>query len=139
MAATFNKTIVVGNLTRDPTTREVKEGTSVTGIGLAINDSYTSKSGEKIESTVFLDVDAWGKLGENCAKFLRKGASILVEGKIQQSSWVDNGGNNRSKLSLRATNVQFLQKRTGEDPGAGIGTKGAQELPTPAFSDDLPF
>lgn len=105
-----NIVIICGNLTRDPEVRAVPNGQTVCDMGLAINESYKNKAGELVESTVFVDVVAWGKTAENCGQYLRKGAPVLVEGRLQLDTW-EKDGQKRSKLRARADRVQFLASR----------------------------
>jgi len=112
----YNLTIQVGHLGADPESRDVGI-TSVTRLRLAVDDSYKSKSGEKVERTVWVEVEAWEKLGEVCRRFLTKGSPVLVEGKLQMDEWEDSEtGKKRSKLKIRATRVEFLGKR-GDNGG----------------------
>ena len=132
----YNLTVVCGHLGADPESRDVGN-TSVTRLRLAVDDSYKSKSGEKVDRTVWVEVEAWDKLGEVCQRFLTKGSPVLVEGKLQMDEWEDSEtGKKRSKLKIRATRVEFLGKR-------GDGGAQAQE-PTAApvkdkDGDEIPF
>jgi len=124
--ASLNKVYLMGNLCRDVEVRSVGS-TSVAKIRLAVNESYTAKSGEKVEKTVYVDIDAWDKLGENCARMVGKGSSILVEGKLQLDEWEDREtGKKRSHLKVRADRVTFLTFKDGER-GAGDGEPPASE------------
>lgn len=112
--ATMNRVYLMGNLTRDPKLRSTPSGTAVLDLGLAISDSYKSKSGEITESTCFVDLVVWGKQAENCDKYLSKGSPVLVEGQLQFDQWKTEQGENRSKLRVRAQRVQFLGQRKAE-------------------------
>ena len=140
--ATFNKTVLIGNLCKDVEVRTVG-ATSVAHIRLAINESFTSKSGEKVERTVFVDVEAWEKLADNCAKMVGKGSSVLVEGRLQMDEWDDKEtGKKRSKIKVRADRVVFLTFKDGvKSEGDGERTyKGdAPEIRPPAMVRDTPF
>lgn len=107
--ANVNKVFLLGNLTRDPEVRSTPSGASVCTLGLAVNRRYTTSKGEDREETCFVDVETWGRQAENCGRFLSKGRPVLVEGRLHQDQWQDkNSGENRSKILIRAENVQFL-------------------------------
>jgi len=107
--ANVNKVFLLGNLTRDPDLRSTTSGVSVCNMGLAMNRRYTTAQGEDREETCFVDVEVWGRQAENCAKYLQKGRSALIEGRLQQDQWQDkNTGESRSKIRVRAETVQFL-------------------------------
>ena len=117
--ASFNKVILVGNLTRDPELRYTPKGTAIAKIGLAVNRVWRSESGEQREETTFVDVDVFGRTAENVGQYMRKGRPILVEGRLRLDSWDDkNTGQKRSKLGVVAETVQFLG---GRDGGGGGG------------------
>lgn len=125
--ASFNKVILVGNLTRDPELRYTPKGTAVAKIGLAVNRVWTSESGEKKEEVTFVDVDVFGRTAENVGQYMRKGRPILVEGRLKLDQWDDKQtGQKRSRLGVIADTVQFL----GSAGGAG-GEAGAPAAPRP--------
>lgn len=103
--ASFNKVILMGNLTRDPETKYTQGGQAVCNFGLAIN----RKSGEK-EDVDFFDIEVWDKQAENCSTYLHKGNGVLIEGRLKQDRWEDESGNKRSKIKIVASVVQFLPK-----------------------------
>ena len=106
----LNNVILMGGLTRDPELRRTGGGTAITKLSLAVSEQYKNKAGENVETTCYVDIDAWGRLGENCAQYLAKGSPILVQGKLQFEQWEAKDGAKRSKLSVRAADVQFLGK-----------------------------
>lgn len=118
--ASFNKVILVGNLTRDPELRYTPKGTAVAKIGLAVNRVWTSESGEKKEEVTFVDVDMFGRTAENVAQYMRKGSSLLIDGRLRLDQWDDKQtGQKRSKLGVVAELVQFLgSPRSGGEAGA---------------------
>jgi single-strand DNA-binding protein len=125
--ASFNKVVLVGNLTRDPELRYTPKGTAIAKIGLAINRVWTSESGEKKEEVTFVDVDVFGRTAENVGQYMRKGRPILIEGRLRLDQWDDKQtGQKKSKLGVVAETVQFL----GSAPGGGEG--GASATPRPA-------
>lgn len=107
--SSLNRVTLLGNLTRDPELKKTKKGASVTELGLAINRVRIGDDGQKQEDTTFVDVIVWGRDAENAVKFLRKGRSALIEGRLQMDSWKDQKtGQSRSKLRVIAENLQFL-------------------------------
>jgi single-strand DNA-binding protein len=125
--ASFNKVILVGNLTRDPELRYTPKGTAIAKIGLAVNRVWTNEAGEKKEEVTFVDVDVFGRTAENVGQYMRKGRPILIEGRLRLDQWDDKQtGQKKSKLGVVAETVQFL----GSAPGAGEG--GASAAPRPA-------
>jgi single-strand DNA-binding protein len=118
MARSFNQVILMGNLTRDPELRTTPNGTSVCGFSLALNRSYKGGDGEWQEATDFIDIVAWGPLGERVAQYLSKGRSALVNGRLQTRSW-EQDGQKRCKVEVVAQDVTFLG-----GPGGGPATGG---------------
>ena len=150
--ASYNKVILVGNLTRDPELRYTPKGMAIAKIGLAVNRNWTNEAGEKKEEVTFVDVDAFGRQAETLAQYMKKGSPILVEGRLKLDQWDDKQtGQKRSRLGVVAETVQFL----GSAPGAGEGgapsaPRAARPAPAapagepvegdgPPESDDVPF
>lgn len=106
----MNQVFLMGNLTRDPEKRTTSGGQAVSELGLAVSDHYKDKEGKTVERTCFADIVVWGRAAENCAQFLKKGAPVLVEGRLQMDSWKTDAGEKRTKLRIRANRVQFLGK-----------------------------
>lgn len=124
--ASYNKVILVGNLTTDPEVRRLSNGIAVCTLRLAIDESYSNRNGEKVERTVFVDCDVWDKQAETCERFLQKGRSVLVDGRLQMDRWQDKEtGKDRTKLKVRAENVRFLGSRTDGGGQGGSGGQGA--------------
>ena len=94
--ASFNKVILIGNLTRDPELRVTGSGLSICKLGLAVNRSYTNKDGESKDETTYVDVDAFGKQAEILAKFMQKGRPLMLEGRLKLDQWESNDGQKRS-------------------------------------------
>lgn len=134
--ASLNRVLLVGNLTRDPVVRQTPSGTAVGDISIAVNESYTNKSGEQVETTTFVDVVVWGRQAETCAAYLTKGSPVLIEGRLQLDQWKTPEGENKSKMRVKADRVQFLGKTTkGGQPGAH---KSSASPVDPAPHDDHP-
>ena len=122
--ATLNKVLLIGNLTRDPEIRYTPKGTSVSDIGLAVNERGKDAAGNTTEETVFVDVTLWGKTAENVGQYMKKGSPLFVEGKLQLDSWEDKStGQKRSKLKVVGVSCQFLPdgKNRGEPRNSGDG------------------
>src|ERR1044071_1263414 len=122
--ASFNKVILVGNLTRDPALRYTPKGTAVAKIGLAVNRTWRNEAGETKEEVTFVDVDVFGRTAENVGQYMRKGRPILIEGRLRLDQWDDKQtGQKRSRLGVVAETVQFL----GSPAGGGGGGEGGGE------------
>ena len=122
--ASFNKVILLGNLTRDPEVRYTPKGTAVTELGMAVNRVYTAENGEKREETTFVDVTLWGRTAEIAGEYLRKGRPVFIEGRLQLDTWDDKqSGQKRSKLKVVGEGLQLL----GAPRGAGGGGGGDEE------------
>jgi single-strand DNA-binding protein len=120
----MNRVFLMGNLTRDPQVRQTPAGTAVADLGLAVNEKYRSKTGEAAESTVFVDIVAWGKQAEACRQYLTKGSEVIVEGKLQFEQWQTPEGQRRSRLRVRAVRVQFVGRpRNGAAPASDDGNE----------------
>lgn len=107
MARSFNQVILMGNLTRDPELRTIPSGQQVCSFSLALNRSFKGKDGDWQEATDYIDVVAWGPLGERVAQYLSKGRPCLVNGRLQSRSW-EQDGQKRSKVEVNAQDVTFL-------------------------------
>ena len=126
--ASYNKVILMGNLTRDPEVRSTSSGQTVTALGIASNRTYTvgGPGGEKREEVTFIDVDFWGKRGEVIAQYLKKGDPIFIEGRLSFRQWDDKEGNKRSKLSVTGESFEFIGGKRGErGPGGAEGAPRA--------------
>ncbi|WP_437227953.1 single-stranded DNA-binding protein [Planctomicrobium sp. SH661] len=126
--ASFNKVILVGNLTRDPEVKYTTGGTAVAEIGLAVNRTwFDQKSNERKEETTFVDITLWGRQAEVAGEYLAKGRSVLIEGRLQLDSWNDKDtGAKRSKLRVVGEQMQMLGGRgDGGEGGGGGGQRGA--------------
>jgi single-strand DNA-binding protein len=111
--AYLNKVFLIGNLTRDPELRVTPKGTSICTFGIAVNRQFRDESGASRDETTFVDVEAWGKQGELCSKYLAKGNPCMVEGRLRLDSWESKTGEKRSKLKVVLDNVQFLSRGGG--------------------------
>jgi single-strand DNA-binding protein len=117
--ASFNKVLLLGNLTRDPEVRYTPKGSAVADLGIAVNRQYTLETGEKREEVTFVDVTFWGRTAEIAGEYLKKGRSVFIEGRLQLDTWDDKqSGQKRSKLKVIGEMMQMLGSRPG---GAGGG------------------
>lgn len=116
--ASYNKVILLGNLTRDPELRVTPKGTAICQFGLAVNRKFRDASGSIREEVTFVDIEAWEKQGENISKFCTKGSPLLVEGRLKLDTWEDKtSGQKRSKLKIVLENFQLISSRS-ESTGA---------------------
>ena len=150
--ASFNKVILVGNLTRDPELRYTPKGMAIAKIGLAVNRKWKSESGEMKEEVTFVDVDTFGRTAENVGQYMRKGRPVLIEGRLRLDQWDDKQtGQKRSRLGVVAETVQFLGSPVGGESGsnapapsrpaaaAAAPTAEAPDAEPPHEGDDVPF
>lgn len=137
--ASFNKVILLGNLTRDPEVRYTPSGAAVASFAIAVNRKY--KQGEETKDDVsYFDIVVFGKTAENCGQYLKKGESVLIDGRLQQRRWEDkDSGAKRSKVEVVAQSVVFMPKRSGGP--AGQGSKQEHEpMPEPSVDEgEIPF
>jgi single-strand DNA-binding protein len=122
--ASFNKVILMGNLTRDPQLRYLPSNMAVCDFGLAVNRRWRDKDGNMKEDVCFVDVAAFGKQGETINQYMAKGRSILIEGHLRLESWTGQDGQKRSKHSVTVENFQFVGPR-GDQAGGGPPGQGA--------------
>jgi single-strand DNA-binding protein len=153
--ASFNRVILMGNLTRDPELRYIASGTAVSEIGLAVNDRY-KKNDQWVEETTFVDVTLWGRTAEVANEYLSKGSPVLIEGRLKLDRW-EKDGQKHSKLRVTCDRMQMLGSRGEGGQGSrggragGRSPAGADEFThydeadeftpaaAPPASDDIPF
>ena len=130
----FNRCILVGNLTRDVELKHTPQGTPVTEIGLAINERRKTKDGEYVEETTFVDVTLWGRTAEVAAQYLHKGSPVLIEGRLRLDTW-ETDGQKRSKLRVIGERMQLLgsppSKRDEDEvsKAALVGSNADDDVP----------
>jgi single-strand DNA-binding protein len=140
----YQKTIVVGNVGRDPEMRYTPSGVPVTSFSVAASRRWTDQSGQQQEKTTWFRVTCWRKLAETAAQYLQKGKLILVEGDIDASAYTDREGHPRASLELTATNFRFLGARGEGAPeaataGHAVAPGGASEEFAGGDEGELPF
>jgi single-strand DNA-binding protein len=135
--ASYNKVLLMGNLTRDPELRFTAGGSAVANFGLAVNRKF-KQGDEWKEDVCFVDITVWGKLAENCTEYLSKGRSVFVDGRLNFSSWEAKDGQKRNKLDVVANSVDFLSKSGGGGDSASFSSGGSGDSSMPE-KDDIPF
>lgn len=115
----FNKIIVVGNLGRDPELRYTPQGTAVCDFSIATNEKKRDKSGEMQDVTTWFRITTWNKLAENASKYLTKGKSVYIEGRLRVEEYTDRDGKTRFSLEVNATDMQFLGGGNTEHASSG--------------------
>ncbi len=130
--ASYNRVILVGNLTRDPDIRYTPSGTPVVEVGLAVNDRRKNASGQWVEETTFIDVTIWGRTAEVASEYLSKGSPILIEGRLKLDTWETSDGQKRSKLRVVCERMQMLGRAGGGGGQTQRTRPPAGEQPAPA-------
>ncbi|MFN0156300.1 MAG: single-stranded DNA-binding protein [Gaiella sp.] len=148
MAASINRVILVGNLTRDPELRHTPSGTAVCSLRLAVNSRRKDETGQWVDKPNYFSVTVWGQQGENCAQYLAKGRPVAIDGRLDWREWESENGK-REAVEVVAETVQFLGSRgDGEGSGSSGGSGGgyipagsapADDFPSQAADDDIPF
>ena len=152
--ASYNKVILMGNLTRDPELRYTPKGMAIAKLGLAVNRTWKNEAGETKEEVTFVDIDSFGRTAEIVAQYKRKGEAILIEGRLRLDTWDDKQtGQKRSKLGVVAETVQFIGGK--REDGGGAPSRPSSPPPSaphavaeapaaesdagPGHDDDVPF
>ena len=126
--ASFNKVILMGNLTRDPQLKYLPSQTAVVEFGLACNRRFKTQAGEDKEEVTFVDCTAFGRTGEVINQYFTKGKPIFIEGRLKYDQWEDKqGGGKRSKITIVVENFQFVGGREGQGGGGGAPDAGGNE------------
>ncbi len=143
MAASLNKVMLIGRLGKDPEVRYTQSGTPVATMNIATDESYTDREGKKVDQTEWHRVVVWSRQAENCAKYLRKGSLVFIEGNLQTRQWQDQQGQTRYMTEVRAQRVQFLDSKGGGQGGGfgggpgGGGPGGGGPGGGPDYGDDM--
>ncbi len=134
--ASYNKVILMGNLTRDPEMKYLPSGAAVTNFGLAMSEKYTDReSGDLKETVCFVDVEAWGRQAEVVNEYLSKGSPVFLEGSLKFDSWETPEGEKRNKLRVRVFRLQLIGgRRDGDEMGGGY-TDAMPSEPSQAQSE----
>jgi single-strand DNA-binding protein len=133
--ASYNKVMLMGNLTRDPEVRYTPKGSAVADLAIAVNRVYTADNGEKREEVTYVDVVLWARLAELAGQYLSKGRPVFIEGRLQMDSWEDKQtGQKRSRLRVVGEVMQFLDGKRdggGEEHSAASGGGGSSSSQRP--------
>ena len=132
MAASLNKVLLMGNLTRDPEVKYTPKGTAVCDLAMAINDSFKAQDGTIKETVTYVDVEVWGRTAENCKQYLTKGRPVFVEGQLRLDQWETPQGEKKSRMKVRADRVQFLGGGGGAGGGGSRPSGGSQPAAAPS-------
>ena len=125
--ANLNKVMLIGNLTRDPELRVTPKGTAICTFSIAVNRKFKDDSGGEREEVTYIDIEAWGKSGENISKYCTKGRPIFVEGRLRLDQWEDkNTKEKRSRMKVVLENFQFLGGGRSEGGAGGGGGEGGE-------------
>jgi single-strand DNA-binding protein len=126
----FNRVILMGNVTRDPELRYIPSGTAVTDLGLAVNDRRKNANGEWVDETTFVDITLWGRTAEVACEYLNKGSPVFIEGRLKLDSWEKDGKKNY-KLRVVGERLQLIGPKGGGGGGGGNrgGGGGFQSAP----------
>lgn len=144
MGVSFNRVIIMGNLTRDIEIKYLQSGTAVAEIGVAVNDRRKNQAGEWVEEPTFVDVTLWGRTAEVASEYLSKGSPIFIEGRLKLDQW-ETDGQKRSKLRIVAERMQLVGSKGGGGgyPGDRYSEPVSQNEPSGAGGgnpqDDVPF
>lgn len=146
--ASYNRVLLIGNVTREPELKFLQSGVPVCNFGLAMNEQFTDKDGNKQETACFVDCEIWNKQAEVLSEYVSKGDPLFIEGALKFEQWETEDGAKRSRLLVRVTRFQFLKPRDADAPAAAV-PPAAEQAPVPAptttaaepeFSeDDIPF
>lgn len=113
--AGYNRVVLIGNLTRDPDYKQLTSGQPVCRLGLATNRQFKNRqTGSMVQEVCYVDIDVWGAQAESCHQYLKKGRSVLIEGRLKFDTWEDQNGGTRSKHSIVADRVVFLSSGQNE-------------------------
>jgi single-strand DNA-binding protein len=136
--ASFNRVILLGNITRDIEVKYLQSGMAVTELGLAVNDRRKNQQGEWIEETTFVDVTLWGRTAEIAGEYLGKGSPVLIEGRLKLDTW-ETDGQKRSKLRVVGERMQMIgSKGGGGQRGGGGGGGSSQQYDDGGDYGDMP-
>lgn len=144
--ASFNRVVLLGNLTRDPELRYIGSGMAVSDIGLAVNDRV-KRNDQWVEETTFVDVTLWGRTAEVANEYLNKGSSVLIEGRLKMDSW-EKDGQKRTKLKVVAERMQMVGGKGGGQGGGSASSRHTASADPHEYSsasmdlppdDEIPF
>lgn len=132
--ASFNKVILMGNLTRDPEVRVTPSGVSICKFGIAVSKNVRTADGGTREETLFVDIDSFGKQAELIGKHMTKGRAILIEGRLRFDQWESQNGEKRNKILVVLESFQFIGSRVDSDPNMAATVNDHSDVP---FAENL--
>jgi len=134
----YNRVVLIGNLTRDVELRYIPSGTAVADVGLAISEKRKNSNGEWIDEVVFVDVTAWGRTAEVMSEYLSKGSPVFIEGRLKYDTWEGQDGQKRSKLKVTCDRMQLIgaKGQGGQGGPAGGAPRSAAGRPSPQRGQD---
>jgi single-strand DNA-binding protein len=142
----YQTIIIVGNVGRDPEMRYTPSGQAVTSFSVATNRQYTNNNGETVKETIWFRVSAWGKTGETCNQYLKKGSKVLVEGRLTADPatggpriWQAQDGSSRASFEVSAQTVRFLSSRAETEGSGASSAPAGEDSGVPAENEDIPF
>jgi single-strand DNA-binding protein len=141
----YQKIVIIGNLGRDPEMRYTPTGQAVTSFSVAVNETYTAANGEKVKKTIWFRVTAWGKQGETCNQYLKKGSQVLVDGRMTADPatggpkiWKKQDGTMGASFEINAATVRFLSTKADVGDGSPVAGNNMDMAEIPS-EDDIPF
>jgi single-strand DNA-binding protein len=134
--ASYNRVVLLGNLTRDPDLKYLEEEIAVSNIGLAVNDRV-KKDNQWVDETTFVDVTLWGRNAEVAGQYLTKGSAVLIEGRLKYETW-ENNGQKRSRLKVVGQRLQMLRRPRNAESDAESKAE-QQDVTADAAEDDVSF
>jgi single-strand DNA-binding protein len=144
VAASINRVVLVGNLTRDPELRQTPSGTSVCSLRIAVNSRRRDESGQWIDKPNYFSISVFGNQAESCSQYLSKGRPVAVDGRLDWREWQTQDGQKREAVEIVAESVQFLGSRGDGDLGGGnqfvpAGASSGADADFQGADDDIPF
>jgi len=142
MSGSFNKVILMGNMTRDVDLRYTPGGTAVTDMGVAVNEKRKNAEGNLVEDTTFVDVTLWGRNAEVAAEYLGKGSPVLIEGRLKLDQWETDDGQKRQKLKVVCERMQMVGPKRDSNGGGSPPAQSQSQEPAqeqPASDEAVPF
>jgi len=138
----MNRVFLIGNLTRDPEVKYLQSGDAVANLRVAVSKKYTTTSGEKRESVLYIGVTVWKAQAENAGKYLEKGSKVAVEGELQSRDWTAKDGGKRTEIEVGNAFVEYLSFKKdggGARAGAESGAAASGSPAGPQGDEDVPF
>lgn len=125
----FNRVILMGHLTRDPELKILDNDNAVCNFGMAMNEYYTNRDGERTETACFVEIEAWGRQAEIVNEYCTKGSPLFIEGSLKLDQWENEEGEKRSRLRVRLFRLQLIGSKEGGDSSEDSSAKPTREQP----------